>query len=101
MQTVVYGMLQEEKQRNLEMQKSYEKEIEALSKGSIMIKNVAGNKYYYLKYRQGNKIRNDYIGKDEGAVEEIRKEIEKRKHFQSLLKQLKLEYKQISKIVKD
>jgi len=101
MQTVVYGMLQEEKQRNLEMQEVYEKEIEALCKGSIMLKKVSGNDYYYLKYRQGNKVKNDYIGKDESVVEEIRKEIEKRKYLQGVLKRLKVEYKQISKIVKD
>jgi hypothetical protein len=100
MQSVIFGMLQEEKQRNLEMQEAYKKEIEALRKGSIMKKNVSGNNYYYLKYRQDGKVKNDYIGKDEDIVNEIKKEIEKRKYLQSVLKRLQLEYQQIGKIVK-
>ena len=61
---------------------------------------MSGNNYYYLKYRQGNKVKNDYIGKDENAVEIIRQEIEKRKYLQAVLKRLKIEYRQISMIVK-
>ena len=101
MQSVIFGMLQEEKQRNLEMQETYKQEIEALRKGSIMTKNVAGHNYYYLKYRQGSKVKNDYIGKDESAVEDVKREIEKRKYLQSVLKRLQLEYRQISLFVKD
>ena len=101
MQSVIFGMLQEEKQRNLEMQEAYKKEIQALRKGSIMMKRVSGHSYYYLRYRQGNKVKNDYIGKDENVVEEIKREIEKRKYLQGVLKRLQLEYQQISVIVKD
>jgi len=101
MQTVIFGMLQEEKQRNLEMQKTYRKEIEALRKGSIMAKCVSGNNYYYLKYRDGGKVKNDYIGKNEDIVKEVRNEIEKRKYLLGVLKRLQVEYRQIEKIVKD
>ena len=101
METVIFGILREEKQRNLNMQKSYMQEIEPLRKGTIMTKNISGKIYYYLKYRQGNKIKNDYIGKDENFVEKIRQEIEKRKYLQSVLKRLQLEYRQIHKVVKD
>jgi len=101
MQTVISGMLREEKQRNLEMQETYKREIEALPKGSIMTKTVSGMQYYYLRYRQGDKVKNDYIGKDESRVEEIKRDIEKRKYLQGVLKRLQLEYKQMTKIVKD
>lgn len=101
MDTVIYGMLKEEKQRNLEMQEAYKHEIEALRKGSISEKTISGQTYYYLKYRQGDKVKNDYIGKDKNIVEEIRHEVEKRKHLQGVVKRLKTEYQQISKIVKD
>jgi len=94
-------MLQEEKQRNLEMQEAYRQEIMSLPKGSIVVKNISGNDYYYLKYRQNNKIKTDYLGKDEKTVERVRLEIEKRKHLQGVLKRLRLEYKQICKVVKD
>ena len=101
MATVIYNMLVEEKQRNLEMQRTYIQEIESLPKGSIMKKNDLGKIYYYLKYRQGKKVKNDYIGKSEERVAEIRRDIEKRKYLQDVLKRLKLEYRQINLIVKD
>ena len=101
MQTVVYGMLHDEKQRNLEMQETYKREILSLPKGTIIIKNVSGNKYYYLKYRQSDKTKTDYLGKDIKAVESVQREIEKRKYLQDVLKRLRAEYKQICKIVKE
>ena len=101
MQTVIFGMLREEKQRNIEMQETYKKEIQALKKGSVMVKSVSGNDYYYLKYRQGDKVRNDYIGKDKSVAERIRRETERRKYLDNILRRLQLEYRQISKIVKD
>jgi hypothetical protein len=97
----VYGMLQEEKQRNLEMQETYKQEIMSLPKGSIIIKSVSGNEYYYLKYRQNQKIKTDYLGKDAKIIESVQREIEKRKHLQEVLKRLRVEYKQICKIIKD
>jgi len=101
MKSVIYGMLQEEKQRNLEMQKTYIAEIESLRKGSIKEKLKSGRKYFYLQYRQGSKVVDDYIGKDEAEVEKVRQEIEKRKYLQGVLTRLRQEYKEISLIVKD
>ena len=101
MKTVVYGMLDEEKKRNLEMQRLHRQEIEALRKGSIVIKNRPSGKYYYLKYWKDGKTKTDYIGKDEMSIEKINQEIKKRKYLQGVLKRLKVEYQQISKIVKD
>lgn len=101
METIIHGVLQEEKKRNLEMQNAYSQEIASLPKGSVVVKNVSGNNYYYLKYRQGNKIKTDYLGNDEKKVKKVKRDIEKRKHLQDVLKRLRLEYKQICKIVKE
>ena len=101
MATVIYGMLKDEKQRNLEMQETYKREIEILRKGSISEKTISGKTYYYLKYRQDKKVKNDYIGKDKNSVMEIKREIERRKYLQGVLKRLKIEYRQICIIVKD
>jgi hypothetical protein len=62
MSTVIYDMLKEEKQRNLEMQETYKREIDSLRKGSIMEKRVWGQCYLDLTYRHGKNITNDYIG---------------------------------------
>jgi hypothetical protein len=101
MPSVIYGMLKEEKERNLELQELYSKEIESLPKGSIIVKNISGNDYYYLKYWSNNKANMDYLGKDEDYVEKIRVETKRRKHLQGVVKRLKSEYKEICKVVKD
>lgn len=101
MPTVIYNTLKEEKQRNLEMQQTYMQEIAELRKGSIYEKVISGKTYYYLKYRQGDKVKNDYIGKDEETAAEVKREIERRKYLIGILKRLKQEYRQICMIVKE
>jgi hypothetical protein len=99
--TVIYGLLEEEKKRNIEMQEIHLKEIALLPKGAIAVKKSGDGKYYYLRHRVGDKVVADYIGSDESVVNDIRRKIAKRKHLQGIVKRLKLEYKQISKIVKE
>ena len=100
MNTVFYGVVEEEKERNLERQEAYKEEIDKLPKGSLTIKKVGKKKYYYLYYRCGYKMKSKYlkIGTD---IEEIKKQIAKRKHYEGLVKRLKKEYHQMCKVVKD
>ena len=101
MSTVIYGMLKEERERNLQMQEIQKMEISKLRKGSIVIKTISGKRYHYLIYWKDGKVKTEYIGNDEEKIQKIKREIEKRKYLQGILKRLKLEYKQIGKIVKD
>jgi len=98
--SVIKGVLLEEKERNLLMQNQYMQEIAVLPKGSIVKKVNKSGDYYYLAYRIGNKIVNDYLGNDIEKIEKIKQDIEKRKHLQRLIKNLKSELKQIAKVVK-
>ena len=98
---VIKGVLIEEKQRNLQMQNSYKYEISKLPKGSVTIKRVGNKEYCYLKYRNGDKIISKYIGNCAENLENVKNQVEKRRHFEKLLKELKAEYKMICKIVKD
>jgi len=101
MNTVFYGVVEEEKERNLERQELYQKEVDALPKGSVRIKQVGDKKYYYRYFRCGSKMKSEYIGNDEDKAEEVKKLIAERKHLQGILKRLKLEYKQMCKVVKE
>jgi len=98
---VILGTLIEEKQRNLNMQKNCIDEIEKLPKGSLSVKRIGKNEYCYLKYRQGKKFISEYIGKCDENIGDIKKQIEKRRYFEKLLRDLKKEYKLITKVVKD
>ena len=101
MQSVIHGVLQEEKERNVAMQAAHEQEIASLRRGNIKEKSRGGHLYYYLQYRQGDKIIDEYIGKDDESVRKVREETEKRKYLQGVLKRLRQEYKEICRIVKD
>jgi hypothetical protein len=94
-------MLSEEKERNLNMQKNYSEEISALPRGSVTVKKIGNKKYCYLKYRQGEKFVSEYMGNAHENAEHLLKLVEKRRHFEKMLRELKAEYKMICKVVKD
>ena len=99
--SVLAGVLTEEKQRNIEMQKSYADEIKKLPKGSIRLKKRGDKEYCYLKYRENNKIITKYVGIASECLPLLKPQIEKRRYFDNLLKELKSEYKMICKVIRD
>lgn len=98
---VIKGVLIEEKQRNMEMQESYINEIKKLPKGSVTIKRIGKKDYCYLKYRNGSKTVTEYAGSCEKNLNTLRQQVEKRRHYEKLLRELKAEYKIINRVVKD
>lgn len=79
-----------EKARIEYMLQRYYQIIEELPKGSLSARTTNGQKYYYLKYRDGKKVVTKYLGKDAG---EIPAQIEKRNHAKAMIKSLKSELK--------
>ena len=77
-----------EKTRIEYMLERYRKIIEDLPKGSLSESNKNGQKYYYLKYREGKKVVTKYLGKDAGDMPGL---IEKRKHTEAMIKSLENE----------
>jgi len=100
MATMIYGMLQEEKERNLRMQNACKNKLEQLPKGCILTKERNGKKYFYLHRRVGKEFVTEYLGKDEVKIEALKRQIAERKMQKATLRRLKVECKQISKIVK-
>ncbi len=68
----------------------YYKIVEELPKGSLSETNKNGQKYFYLKYRDGKKVVTKYLGKDAGTIPAL---IEKRKHTEAMIKSLENELK--------
>lgn len=81
------------------MQREYQNKIDQLPKGTIVRKKVGNHEYYYLKYRNGKKTVTDYIGRDLKKVDEVRTQVEKRKHFEKMLSELREENKLIDKLM--
>ena len=96
--SLVSSLLNKESVRNQNMIDEYEKELVSLPKGSIKMKVIGHNSYYYLNYRDGKKVVSKYIGKDEESVNLVREQLAKRHHIELMLKQLKQEQQQIKKL---
>lgn len=60
----IKDILREELANSIRMKKRYEKELSKLPRGSLQKKNIKGNEYYYIAYREGKKVKYEYAGKN-------------------------------------
>ena len=96
MNLIISTVLQE-KQRIDYMLEKYQEALAELPKGTISEKQVKDNTYYYLKYRDGKKIVSKYIEKKE--IEELKQQIDRRRHIETMIKSLLEEQKLAAKIL--
>ena len=93
---LIQSVVQNEAERNEKMIRQYEELMNNLPRGSLICRT---KEYYYLKYREGGKIHDEYIGKDPETVADIRNKLEQRKHYSQMLYVLKQEQKAIRNIL--
>jgi len=93
---LIQSVIQNEANRNDSMIRQYEALLKELPRGSLICRK---KEYYYLKYREGGKIHDEYIGKDPEVIADIRNKLEQRKHYTQMLSALKQEQKVIQKIL--
>lgn len=93
--SVLEEVLLEEYDRSMRVIHAIQAEQKALPKGSVQEKLIGGRKYLYLQYRDGNKVRSDYI--KESDIDNIRSGLKKRKDNDKALKELKKSIEQIEK----
>ena len=99
--SVVLDAIKENLERNLYMQELYFKNMQNLRKGSLTIKTINGKEYYYLVYREGEKVKTDYIGvKGKTDLNHIKKEIKDRGNYRRQIIQLKKEEKELRRAIK-
>ncbi len=96
--SVLMSLLSKEGSRNEKMLSAYSRELEALPKGSIRAKKSGNRVYYYLIFRDGDKVVTKYIGKNEETLIPIREQLERRKQVEEIIKRLKEEKTQIKKL---
>jgi len=98
---ILNDILQEEKERLLELEKIYKSKIQQLPKGSLIKKNIKGHNYYYLNYRSYKKQVFKYIGKlSEKEIKDLLTGIEERRKFEKFLRRVKKDIKEIEKKIK-
>ncbi len=91
------AVLKREKKRNENMRLAYERRIADLPRGSLVVRELNGNKYCYLRYREGKKIVQKYAGTVD-KEEILRAKITERKHLLKLMDMLNDENKRIAKM---
>ena len=96
---MILTTVMQEKQRIEYMVSKYREEYERLPKGSISEIQKGAKKYYYLKYRDGKKVISQYVSKE--RIEEVRAQVEKRKHIEAMLKSLQDELAIADKILEE
>jgi len=98
---ILNSVLNEELDRLNKLKKNYEKQIAKLPKGCLIKKNIKGNIYYYLNYRQEKKKIFEYIGKLAGKeLKNLSDKIEERRKLEKLNKQVKKDIKKLEKMIK-
>jgi len=93
---LIQNVLQREALRNDDMIKAYEEKLLSLPKGTLVCRKGG---YFYLKYRENGKVKDEYIGKDGAVVEDIREKLEQRKHYTEMLSVLRQEQRAIEKML--
>lgn len=96
--TIVAQIIDKELERNERMILEYENELLKLPKGKLTIKKINSHSYYYLKFRESERVVTKYVGKDDCDVTILIERLEKRKHVEEMIRQLKFERKELEKL---
>ena len=94
------NIMQEEHRRLLALYRKYSDKIDALPKGTVSIKKRNKSEYLYLANRRDGKVKFDYIGSmaSENALK-ILEQVKFRKDYESKLKQVKDDLREIEKVI--
>ena len=98
---ILKSVLNEELSRLRMLNNNYEKLISRLIRGSLIKKNIKGNIYYYLNYRQGDKSIFEYLGKLSSKERKaLLDEIKERRKLEKLKRQTVEDIKKLEKMIK-
>ena len=86
MASIIKGVLQEELDRSIYLKGKYKQKLDDYPQGYLLERKVGGKVYHYLSYREGNRIRQKYLGSL--SSEEIKKYKDRIKDKRILRQQL-------------
>ena len=96
----IEGVIKEEYERQKRLSELYIKKISKLPKGSISYQSRQNNVYAYLKYKNGKKVVNQYLGpKGADMIDDTQKQIEKRKKIEAQLEEVKKNIRRMEKLL--
>ena len=90
----IKGVLKEELDNSLHLEKDYERELSKLPKGSLVKKRIKGHEYYYVVMRDNGKVKFIYRGQvSDEDIEKYGKGKKLRAKYRKLLSQVKKQIK--------
>ncbi len=101
MASVVKGVLREELDRSLSLKEKYEKKMDEYPRGYLLERKMGGKVYHYLSYREGDRIRQKYLGAL--LPEEMRKykdRIKDKRAIRQQLAEVKANIKYLERLLK-
>lgn len=96
----ILGVLEEEQERLSSQRNDYMAILEKLPRkgGSIVEKEISGHTYHYFAYREGKKVRTEYIKKKD--LDEFRKKIAERDRISRIVSGIDSDLAIIRKVLK-
>jgi hypothetical protein len=96
--SILDGVLKEEYERSKRIKLAMESELVELPVGYISAKKIAGKPYFYLQKRVKSKIISIYIQAEQ--LEEVEKQVARRRQLEQSIKELRENIKKIERVVK-
>ena len=93
--TVFEETLLNEYYRSLNLSRSIESSVSKLPKGSLQRKMIKGKAYWYLMFREGDKVKSTYV--PESEVDDMAVKLKQRKDQLAEIREQKKTRKQIEK----
>ncbi len=99
---IVKGILKEELDRARALQAKYERKIQEYPPGYLLKrKRASGKLYYYLSYRQGGQMKQEYLGPLEPAeLKNYEKKIEEKNALRGQLIEVKKNIKYLERLLR-
>ncbi len=98
---IIFGVLQEEAERLVEVMELYRNKLKALPKGSLQIKKQNSKKYAYLAFRSGKQMKFKYIAPvPSREADELAKQVQERREYEKSISSMKKELDVIERTLK-
>lgn len=98
---ILISTLKEELATSKRLERRYAKQLKGLPQGSFVVRTIRNKKYGYLTYRDGEKVRQKYLGPvDEKAISFYRNDIKNRKEYKEKLKSVRGQIKVLKRALR-
>jgi hypothetical protein len=95
-------LLKEELDNSLRMEQDYQRELAKLPRGSIVKKLIGGRIYFYLAYREKDRVRFQYLGRkmDDREIDKYSAAKKSRSQYRNLLSNVRLQIKFLRRVIR-